>query len=121
MHAYPRELASFVINHWEQAAGILAQESGSPPYASQPLPEPTTLEKILSTCYQASLLRDEERPVTFRAIFCPPEFLPAADGPPTGLHRLAFTRARPFNEDELRRISPSADFHRSLIGAHLVA
>ena len=121
MHAYPRDLASFVGNHWEPAAGVLARESGSLPYGGQPLPEPNTLERVLSTCYQASLLRDEERPVTFRAIFCPPELLPAAEGPPTALHRLAFTRARPFDEDELRRLSPSADFHRSLIGAHLVA
>lgn len=121
MHAYPRDLSSFVTNRWNPAGGILARESGSLPYVGQPLPDPDTLEKVLSTCYQASLLRDEERPVTFRAIFCPAESLPAVDGPPTGLHRLAFTRARPFTEDELRRISPSADFHRSLIGAHLVA
>jgi sensor domain DACNV-containing protein len=54
--------------------------------------------------------------VTIRAISCPPELLPANNGPPTGLHRLAFTHARPLTEDELRRLSLSADLHRSLIG-----
>jgi hypothetical protein len=116
MHAYPPDLASFVAKHWDTAAPGLAQNSAarSDPSASLPLPE--ALERLISTCYQASLLRDEERLVTFRAICCPPELLPADSGPPTGLHRLAFTHPRPLTDDELRRLSPSADFHRSLVG-----
>jgi Probable sensor domain DACNV len=45
--------------------------------------------------------------------------VPAEGGPPTGLHRLEFTAPRPFEVQELRRLSPAADYHRSLIGARL--
>lgn len=116
MHAYPPELALFIAKHWEAAARGAVHESAARSDPSEPLPPPKALEQLISTCYPASLLRDEERLVTFRAICCPPELLPADSGPPNGLHRLAFTHPRPFTEDELRRLSPSADFHRSLIG-----
>jgi hypothetical protein len=116
MHAYPPDLASFIARKWEEAARDLAEDSAARSEPREPLPPPKALEELISTCYQASLLRDEERLVTFRVICCPPELLPADSGPPKGLHRLAFTHPRPFTEDELRRLSPSADFHRSLIG-----
>ncbi len=80
------------------------------------LPVAPVLETLLSTCYQASLLREEERPVVFRAIFAPPGEFPEKAGPPEGLHRLVFDEPRPFDEHELRRLSPAADFDRSLIG-----
>ena len=80
------------------------------------LPGGLVLESLLSTCYQASLLREEERPVVFRMIFAPPRCFPKGDGPPDGLHRLEFREPRPFDEHELRRLSPAADFDRSLIG-----
>ena len=78
------------------------------------------LEEAISACYQASLLREEERPVTFRLALTEPERCPSELGPPGGLHRLEFTESRPFDEHELRRLSPAADFHRSLIGAAAV-
>lgn len=80
------------------------------------MPEAPVLEELLSTCYQASLLREEERPVIFRMIFVDPQEFPEGDGPPEGLHRLEFEEPRPFDEHELRRISPAADFDRSLVG-----
>ena len=80
------------------------------------LPDGPVLETLLSTCYQASLLREEERPVVFRMIFADPQDFPESDGPPDGLHRLEFEEPRPFDEHELRRLSPAADFDRSLIG-----
>jgi len=80
------------------------------------LPEGPVLEVLLSTCYQASLLREEERPVVFRMIFADPHCFPEGDGPPDGLHRLEFEEPRAFDEHELRRLSPAADFDRSLIG-----
>lgn len=80
------------------------------------LPDEPVLEALLSTCYQASLLREEERPVIFRMIFAPPLEFPEREGPPEGLHRLEFEEPRPFDEHELRRLSPAANFDRSLIG-----
>ena len=80
------------------------------------LPGAVILETLLSTCYQASLLREEERPVIFRVIFAEPGEFPESSGPPEGLHRLVFEEPRPFDEHELRRLSPAADFDRTLIG-----
>lgn len=80
------------------------------------LPELPVLETLLSTCFQASLMREEERQLTFRIILADPEILPPEEGPPSGLHKLEFQQAREFNEHELRRISPAAPYARSLIG-----
>jgi hypothetical protein len=77
------------------------------------------LEELFSVCYQAGLLREEERPVTFRVIFAPPEEFPEEGGPPAGLHRIRFDEPRTFDERELRRISPAANLEQSLIGVCL--
>ena len=115
-HAYPRDLAPFVRERWKDVA------PGRPGVASaDPLPEPPVLEDLLSTCYQASLLREEERPVTFRLVLAEPERFPAKEGPPSGFHRLEFPEPRSFDVGELRQLSPAADFYRSLVGVKLDA
>jgi len=101
--AYPADLARFVCGAWDE------ERSG-------PLPEEGTLEAMISACYQASLLHEEERAVTFRMILCDPELLPPNEGPPGGIHRLEFPEPRQFDIHELRRLSPAADYYRSLIG-----
>src|SRR5215216_5204912 len=101
--AYPVDLARFVRERWnEDRAGTL--------------PDQGTLETLISACYQAGLLREEERAVTFRVILCDPDLLPPREGPPEGTHRLEFPRPRQFDVQELRRLSPAADYYRSLIG-----
>lgn len=113
-HAYPRDLARLARASWDDvtvpagavASGVLA-------------PDLNVLERMLSICYQASLLREEARPVTFRLAIGEPELFAAAQGPPAGLHRLMFTKFRPLDEHELRRLAPAAGFHRSLIAARL--
>jgi hypothetical protein len=62
-------------------------------------------------------MREEDRPVRFRFILRDPGCFDREDGPPTGLHGLLFSELRPFDEYELQRLSPAADFYRSLIGA----
>jgi hypothetical protein len=104
--AYPRDLAAFVRDRW--------QNGRSPGCAS--LPDLPVLESLISVCYQASLLREEGRPVRFRLILLPPDRLPSDLGPPAGLHRLLFRDTLPFTERELRKLSPSLDFYGSLIG-----
>jgi len=79
-HAYAYDLARVVEQRWGNAPS---------------LPEPGLLEQLLSVCYQASLLRDEGRPVTFRIALADPELFPAAGGPPMGLHRLVFEYLAP--------------------------
>ncbi|MGH3090082.1 MAG: putative sensor domain DACNV-containing protein [Rubrobacteraceae bacterium] len=100
-HSYPRDLADFVRGAWRD---------------SRSAPDLPTLRRVFSVCYQASLMREEERPIIFRMILGGPELFPPNEGPPSGLHRLEFSRPRPFHEDETRRLSPAADFYRAMLG-----
>jgi sensor domain DACNV-containing protein len=100
-HAYPRQLASFVRSRWSDEPG---------------LPPAHQLEAILSIAYQASVLRDEDRPVAFRLVLAPPEAFAEDSGPPAGVLALPFDVPRRFDEHELRRLSQAAKYHRTLIG-----
>ncbi|MEO7109127.1 MAG: putative sensor domain DACNV-containing protein [Polyangiaceae bacterium] len=104
-HAYPAQLAEFARVRW--------------PVDAPGLPSRELLEELVSTAYQASLMRDEERPVSFRVILCDSADLPADRGPPNGLHRLIFDKPRTYGKHELRRLSPAATYHRSLIGVRI--
>lgn len=106
IHAYPRDLARFVQERWEV-------HEGEPDVA---LPKLPVLETLVSTCFQASLMREEERQITFRLIMVEPELIPPEEGPPSGLHRMEFEELRSLDEHELRRLSPAASADRSLIG-----
>ncbi len=110
-HAYPSDLAGLVLARWHEAAtaGLITLV---PPAIS-------TLARVLSICYQATLLREEGRPVTFRLALSDPDTFDRTAGPPSGLHRLVFTRPLPLDHHEIRRLAPAAVFSRSLIGATL--
>ena len=95
LHAYPSDLAAFVADVF-------------PGYGVE------MLGHLFSVAYQASLLREEERAVTFRLLLADPEEMPAEAGPPLGLHRLRFDAVRPFDEEELRRLAPAAKLQRAL-------
>ena len=101
-YAYPGDLAAFVRERWPEAAPAL---SGA-----------ASFEELLSICYQAGLMREEERAVIFRLVLAEPESFPLGAGPPTGYHRLEFITPIPLNEDALRRLSPAVDYYRSLVG-----
>jgi hypothetical protein len=105
-HAYPRQLASFVRSRWGAGPG---------------LPPERDLEAILSIAYQASVLRDEDRPVAFRLVLAPPDAFAGDSGPPTGVLALPFDVPRRFDEHELRRLSQAAKYHRTLIGVAATA
>jgi hypothetical protein len=109
--AYPSDLAALVLTRWSEAtaAGQLTLSA----------PSAAALAQALSICYQATLLREEGRPVTFRLALSEPETFDRAAGPPSGLHRLVFTRPLPLDQHELRRLAPATVFSRSLIGATL--
>lgn len=112
-YAYPEQLASSVLKRWHGVGG--AEHDPKPADEPETLPEADELEELLSVCYRASLMREEERPITFRAILGGPQSYASGEGPPSGLHRLHLDTPRPFNAQELRRLSPGAEFHRSLI------
>jgi hypothetical protein len=107
-YSYPRDLARFVRNRWRD----VPEPSGG----VDPLPEAAALEGFFAACFQASMLREEERPVVFRAILAEPAFFAPEGRPPEGLQRLAFPRLLPFDPRELRRLSVAADPQRTLIG-----
>jgi hypothetical protein len=141
-YAYPADLAGFAHRRWSRAAlgrpAALGQRAtvlggtdgperpstdssagghgADRPARPQP-PDLAVLEELLGACYQASQMREEERPVAFRAILAPPECFPERAGRPHGLQRLEFVEDRPFNPVELRRLSVAADFDRTLIAA----
>jgi hypothetical protein len=115
VHAYPQELASFIFDLLRDPLVMERLRADGIDPAVQ-LPERAVLEQVISVCYQASLLREEERPIMFRLIISAPEIFPAHEGPPTGLQPLTFARTRPFNEYELHRLSPAVDFSRMLVG-----
>ena len=118
MHAYYEDLVRFVRQRWDTAATGPGAHNGITPAA---LPPPPLLEQLLSTCYQASMLREEERPVRVRLMLAAPELFPEEDLPPPGLHCQVFSQRRPCDETELRKLSPAVDFSRSLIGVNLDA
>jgi hypothetical protein len=107
-YSYPGDLARFVRDRWrdepESSGGV------------NPSPDAAALEGFFAACYQASMLREEERPVVFRAILAEPTLFAPEDRPPEGLQRLAFPRSLPFDPRELRRLSVAADQQRTLIG-----
>jgi hypothetical protein len=107
-HAYPHDLA---------AAALAALRRRGDAVVASPLLEPALLESLLSTAYQASLLRDEGRQVIFRLVVAPPEVFPADGGPPSGLLTLHFPERRVCDVTELRRLAAAAPYHRALIGA----
>ncbi|APR87300.1 Hypothetical protein A7982_12649 [Minicystis rosea] len=112
-HDYPAQLAARVHERWN-AVSDTPSDVVDPPAGG--LPDREALELLFSVVYQASLLREEERPVTFRLILAEPTAFPAEAGPPLGLHRLLFTQSRRLGTAELRRLSPAVSYHRALIG-----
>ena len=112
MHLYPSDLVELIIQRWKEVSATAASRHSEEDH----LPDPSALEQLISTCYQASMMREEDRPVTLRLILAEPETFPPEQGPPKGFLRLLFSSPRSFNEYELRRLSPAVDFERSLIG-----
>lgn len=118
-HSYPEDLALILKKEWNNVTAFTEDEMAGDGCVPDLLPDSSVLEYLISVCYQASLMRDEGRPVTFRLLLREPGCLKAHEGPPAGLHRIVFSQPRSFDEHELRRLSSAADFYRSLIGANL--
>lgn len=106
-YSYPGDLARFVRERWTDVPETPGVD---------PLPDAAALEGFCAACYQASMLREEERPVVFRAILAEPGLFDPEGRPPEGLQRLTFPRSLPFDPRELRRLSVAADPQRTLIG-----
>jgi hypothetical protein len=102
---YPPHLAEYVVEHWPKATPLRFSRE--------------VLCEALSVCFQASMTSEEGRPTRFRLLLTSPDELPESGVPNQSVLRLVLDRNRPFSADELRRLSPSAPFEVSLIGAHV--
>lgn len=100
---YPKEFSRIVLDAWKSRQTQLPTES--------------ELSEVLAICYQSSLMREEERQITFRLFFGEPSELPPDGGPPRGVQVLPLAAPREFTPGEIRRLSPAVDFHRAMIGA----
>lgn len=117
-HAYTADLAELAQSRFRELE--MTPDPGPCRPRHGTLPEPDALRYLLSVAFQASLLREEDRPVRFRLFVGDPGRLAAHRGPPDGLHRLRFQVPRPYDEHEIRRLSQAAKYHRSLIGVRAV-
>jgi hypothetical protein len=117
-HAYTADLAEHALSRFRELE--MTPDPGPCRPRHGALPEPDALRYLLSVAFQASLLREEDRPVRFRLFVGEPERLAAHRGPPDGLHRLRFQLPRAYDEHEIRRLSQAAKYHRSLIGVKAV-
>ena len=103
-HSYPRELSEQIWSLWMRASGV-----------DRLLDSAERLNAFLSIAYQASLLREEGRPVECRiALLASHELEPGALAR-IGFHAVRFAKRRKFWEQEIRRLGPATGFYRSMI------
>src|SRR5215217_7566990 len=57
---------------WPASCGTDGGTYRGGPGGADPLPDAAALEGFFEACYQASMLREEERPVVFRAVLAEP-------------------------------------------------
>lgn len=98
-YAYPPDVAAALRQHW--------------PSHGLPLPAPEPLTSFIAGAFQASLLREEDRPVQCHLFLLPappPERQPDDQPPPdvaAAYQVLAFSEPRAYSAQELRRLSPT--------------
>jgi DisA bacterial checkpoint controller nucleotide-binding len=103
-HSYPRELAEQIWSLWNRSNE-----------KSTVLDSLETLNSFLSIAYQASLLREEGRPVECRITLSEPKNLHPAALASIGFHLVRFTKRRTFAEQEIRRLGSATGFYRAMI------
>jgi hypothetical protein len=103
-HTYPRELSEQIWALWMRAEGT-----------DKLLDSPEKLNAFLSIAYQASLLREEGRPVECRIALIGLQHLEQAILKEAGFHPIRFAKRRRFAEQEVRRLGPATGFYRSMI------
>jgi hypothetical protein len=109
-HSYPRELADLIWSLCNRSDGKgIALDSIE------------TLNSFLSVAYQASLLREEGRPVECRITLSEPKNLAPAGLTAIGFHLVRFARRRSFVEQEIRRLGPATGFYRAMIAVEWTA
>jgi hypothetical protein len=98
-YAFPRDLLDGIKTRWDSAPARQAFK----------LPDDHTLRRLLETCYHASLRTTEHRRVR-----CVVAYASAARVPQESL--LLLERPVPLTDDEVVRLAPVTDIHRTLLG-----
>jgi len=101
VHAYPAQLADFVLDHWPKQVPFTVERRA--------------LAELLSTCFQASLAHEEGRNVRFRLVAASCAEVAAATQDSDALC-LEFSEEQPLTPDSARRLSPASPFHSSMVG-----
>src|SRR5579871_1755103 len=107
-YAYPQSLPEVIEQQWAAAdlGGLM----------NAPLPDRAQMLALIHAAFQASLLSEEGRPVSFRIVLCHPEEL-QDDVEVRGRNRaIVFAEPRPLNVPEIVRLAPAADPVQTLIG-----
>lgn len=119
MDAYPEQLAAVVRKHWNRPCKGSVFLDLPVTSARTRLPRPALLRRLLSVCYQASLLQDEGRAVRFRLILCEPSAFTGLEDVPHGLCPLPFSEPRGLTTNNLRRLAAAAPVEHALIAARI--
>jgi hypothetical protein len=108
--AYPPEVATSLRQQW--------------PAHGWPLPAPAVLTAFIAGGYQASLLREEDRPVQCHLLLRAAAFATQTPPPPeatAAYQLLAFSEPRPYSAQELRRLSPTTQRPGTLLAIEATA
>ena len=103
-HCYPHELAEQIWSLWGRVDGTHTVVDSI-----------ESLHSFLSVAYQASLLREEGRPVECRIALSAPKDLEPTSLARIGFHLVRLAKRRKFAEQEIRRLGPATGFYRSMI------
>ncbi len=111
IHKYPQDLVISLLEKWRRPP-INAEAD----VEKRSLPDSKVLEKLISTCYQASQMQEERREISFRLMLAEPEEFGVQEGLLQGFFTLRLSEARPYNTYELLKLVPSINFNNSMVG-----
>lgn len=79
-------------------------------------PSEAEIQKLCDILFSASLLKEEGRAVRARVVIAPPDAFKSEKGPPDGTYTVRFTLRHDLSANEIKRLSPAANFAHSAIG-----
>jgi len=109
-YTYPDALLEVVKQRWATGSSLRSSS------AKVPLPEDKYILDLLHIAFQASLLSEEGRPLSFRIVFCTPQELRKDVSLRNRNRPLIFSQPRPLSISELVGLAPAVDPSQSLIG-----
>lgn len=120
LRAGHQSFTSFLVNTHYYPSNLTPELQARWPVTAPALPPARLVEQFISVAYQASLLQEEGRPVRCRLLLSAPTDLPAL--PPTSAqHVLPLAVPRPYDAQEIRRLSPALQSPDSILAVQATA